>query len=195
MKKAILAITGFLIFASVWPARAGAAPCTKDTWRQIAELYSQAVCYPDQFSDFLARSASKYPPGGPWQKCAEQLGNALLSTAQSIADRRQTEEIAYGVAARAGAPEFGGQVADSMNQTANSPAMLGYYLLVVLQSTAQIQAGNAAYFASTDVYQIASQAWRLAAYAMGPEQMEKFRKVVYEATVAIIAEAAGNIIR
>ena len=104
-------------------------------------------------------------------------------------------EIAYGVAARPGAPEFGGQVADSMNQTANSPAVLGLYLLIVIQSAGQIQAGNVAYFTSTDIYQIASQAWRLAVYAMGVDQMEKFRKVVYEATVATIANTAGRVMR
>jgi hypothetical protein len=195
MKRIVMIGALLMVLTSLMPGRAQSAGCTKETWRQLAELYAQAVCYPEQFPDFVGKSRDTYPPGGQWQKCGEQLGNALLNMSAPLGDRREIEERAYGVAARAGAPEFGGQVADSMTQTANSPAMMGLYLLVLIQSAAQIQAGNVENYLATDMYQIASQAWRLAAFAMGPEQMERFRKVIYEATVATIADAAQNVIR
>lgn len=195
MRRIVPAILGVFVLSCSWPGQAQTSRCTKEAWQQIAELYAQAVCYPDQFPDFVERFKDKYPPGGPWQKCGEQLGNALLNMAQPLGDRREIEERAYSVAARAGAPEFGGQVADSMIQSANSPAMLGLYMLVLIKSAVEIRAGNTAYFVSTDLYQITSQAWQLAAYAMGPEQMEKFRKVVYDVTAATIADAARKVFR
>ncbi len=195
MKRLISVV--IIMFGMIASSAVRAQPlsCTKETWQQVAELYAFAVCYPDQFPDFVERSKDKYPPGGPWQKCGEQLGNALLNMATPLGERREIEERAYSVAARAGAPEFGGQVADSMTQSANSPAMMGLYLLVLIKSAVEIRGGNTAYFVSTDLYQITSQAWRLMAFAMGPEQMEKFRKVIFEATVVTIADAAQRTIR
>jgi hypothetical protein len=149
----------------------------------------------DQFPDFVAKSKDKYAPGGQWQKCGEQLGQALLNMATPLGERREIEERAYSVAARAGAPEFGGQVADSMTQSANSPAVMGLYLLVLIQSAAQIQAGNVGYYVATDLYQITSQAWKMMAFAMGPDQMEKFRKVIYDVTAATIADVGQKVIR
>jgi hypothetical protein len=195
MKRIVPAILGALVLSSFWPGQAQTSKCTKETWRQIAELYAQAVCYPDQFPDFVEKSKDKYPPGGQWQICGEQLGNALLNMATPLGDRREIEERAYSVAARAGAPEFGGQVADSMTQSANSPAVMGLYLLVLIKSATEIQAGNTAYFVATDLYQITSQAWKLMAFAMGPEPMEKFRKAIYDVTVVTIADAAQRTIR
>jgi len=195
MKRVISVVTIVFGLTAVLPVRAQSSACTKETWRQIAELYAQAVCYPDQFPDFVERSKDKYPPGGQWQKCGEQLGNALLNMGAPLGDHREIEERAYSVAARAGAPEFGGQVADSMIQSANSPAMMGLYLLILIKSAVEIRGGNTAYYAATDLYQITSQAWKLMAFAMGPEQMEKFRKLVYDVTVVTIADAAQRTIR
>lgn len=179
---------GMILFTltAVIPGRSQPAECTKETWRAVAELYALAACYPDRFPEFVAGSKGKYPPGGAWRKCAERLGNTLLNMGSPVGDRREIEERAYGVAARAGAPEFGGPVADSMARSADSPALMGLYLLTVIRSAVEIQAGNAGFYTSTDYYQVTSQAWQLAAYAMGAEQMEKFRKVVYEASVATL---------
>ena len=188
MKRLVSIGMILLTMTAVIPGWSQSAGCTKETWRAVAELYALAACYPDQFPEFVAGSKAKYPPGGAWQKCAERLGNALLNTGSPLGDRREIEERAYGVAARAGAPEFGGPVADSMARSADSPALMGLYLLTVIRSAVEIQAGNPGFYTSTDYYQLTSQAWQLAAYAMGPEQMEKFRKVVFEASVATLAE-------
>ncbi len=195
MRKIAFIILAAFFLNSVRPCHAQDAKCTKETWLQIAELYAQAVCYPDQFPDFVERSKDQYAPGGPWQKCGEQLGKALMNMAAPLGDRREIEERAYSVAAGAGAPELGGQVADSMVQSAGSPAVMGLYLLVLIQSAVQIQGGNTAYYAATDLYQISSQAWRLMAFGMGPEQMEKFRKVIHDVTVATIADAGPKVLR
>ncbi len=186
MKKLIpvaLVVAGALVSLR---AQAPSPPCTKETWRALAELYARAACYPDQFPDFVTGSKEKYPPGGAWRTCGERLGKALMETGGAIGDRREIEERAYDVATRAGAPEFGGPVADSMARSADSPALMGLYLLTVIRSAAEIQAGNPGFYASTDYYKLTSQAWQLAAYAMGPEQAEKFRKTVYEVSVDIL---------
>jgi hypothetical protein len=188
MKKLIpvaLVVAGALVSLR---AQAQSPTCTKETWRALAELYARAACYPDQFPDFVAGAKAKYPPGGAWRTCGERLGKALMETGASVGDRREIEERAYSVAARAGAPEFGGPVADSMARSADSPALMGLYLLTVIRSAAEIQAGNPGFYTSTDYFRLTSQAWQLAAYAMGPEQMENFRKVVYEASVAILVD-------
>jgi len=188
MKRYLLIIMAVTALGHASPAVAQSSPCTKETWRAVAELYALAACYPDQFPEFVSGSKDKFAPGGAWRKCAERLGNTLLNMGSPVGDRREIEERAYGVAARAGAPEFGGPVADSMARSADSPALMGLYLLTVIRSAVEIQAGNAGFYTSTDYYQVTSQAWQLAAYAMGAEQMEKFRKVVYEASVATLTE-------
>ncbi len=186
MRKNTTIILAGLIMVFLRPSPARPADCTKETWRALAELYARAATYPEQFTAFAAASKAQYPPGGAWQTCGERLGNVLLSMSSPAGDRREIEERAYSVAARAGAPELGGPVADSMARSADSPALMGLYLLTVIRSMVEIRAGNAGFYTSTDYYRLTLQAWQLAAYAMGPEQTEKFRKTVYEASVEIL---------
>ena len=177
------------------------AKCDLQIWRAVGEMYAQAVSGPDEFADWLDQNRARYPAGGAWEQCGMRLATALLKTALTSDQLNDIDERAASVAGRAGAPQFGAQVAASMKETANDSARLGSWLAQVLSaapgllgygnggakdSLSEIEALEA--FGQTEIVQTARFIWSSLSIALSPQDLNTYRKIMMEMNIDLIVQ-------
>lgn len=201
MKKAAWTI-GVLMGAAIMAGGQAQrpAPCDPETWRAIGELYARAISGPDEFPSWLDQNRARYPAGGAWEKCGLGLATALLKTAPTSNQLGDIDERAASVAGRAGAPQFGPEIAASMRETASQPARLGSWLAQVLTSASallgyknggkdslsEIEALEA--FEETEVAQMSRFIWSSMTMALSPSDIEAFRRALMEMNIDLIVQ-------
>lgn len=200
MKKGVLTIV--LLISSVLACggqRPTASSCDLPVWEAVAGLYSQAVSNPEEFPEWLEKNRDRYPAGGVWERCGRRLAEALMKMALTPAWAGEIDEHAASVAGKAGAPQLGPQVAESMKATANDTARLGAWLAEVLQLTPGLLGYGSdgledelarfdALFAleKTDVFRTARLIWSSLSVALSPTDIDIYRGMLREMNVWLI---------
>lgn len=191
----ILSIFTFLVLVVIFAfCRFGKSyECDQDSWRLVAAMYAYAISYPDDFPNFIENNRDQYTPGGQWQECAELLASQFSAAALSSASPSQIEEEAMSVASRAGAPELGPKVAESMMQTAPDMIRLASWLRSISNSVSEIQQGNLSAYYNSEVYQLSAFLWGSMQLGLTPEEIRSWQNIMYELNIWMVLQFAQQI--
>ena len=193
MKKLSVIIFLVMVVIFAFCGCSKSSKCDQDSWRLVAEMYAYAISYPDDFPNFIENNRDKYTPGGQWQECTELLTSQLYSAALSSASPSQIEEEAMSVASRAGAPELGPKVAESMMETASDMIRLASWLSSISNSVSEIQQGNLSAYYNTEVYQLSAFLWGSMQLGLTPEEIRSWQNIMYELNIWMVLQFAQQI--
>jgi len=193
MKKLFVIILLVLVAKFAFCGSGKPSKCDQDTWQLVAEMYGVAIAYPNDFPNFIKNNNDKYAPGGQWQECAERLASQLYLSALSSFSPNQIEEHAMDVASRAGAPELGPKVAESMMSTSLDMARLASNLSSLTKSVSEIQKGNLYAYQNTEIYFLSSILWSAMQGLFTPEEIKSYQQIYYELSIWMILQYAQQI--
>jgi len=158
MEIQILLILGLIFFIGYLDT-SNAGHCDVKTSRVLAKILAIGFCYPDTLPALVMEHRELFRADGDAIKCGRALIRALQHEALSMPGSMQIREHAYSVAQRAGAPQFGPQIASSLENSAGRSAVLGLLLDGLFKSLPDIVNGNQRPYKNSLFYQSLKAEW------------------------------------
>ena len=150
------------------------------TGGQLARVYSIAVAYPDSVPNYM--SENKTPMEA---ECAEgSFGrffiDCLRQQALSGPAPNEVNERAMDIAARAGAPQLGPQLAEEFMKERTDMMLLASYLEDIIGVIPDILQGNTNSYQGTTLCSAMQFVWQSAAGLVQPEFLQTLRQMTFE---------------
>lgn len=143
------------------PAQSATQICRGGGGAALARVYAIAVSYPANVPDFVQQNAMFYRADGSAIRCGRVLASQLLNAALSGPSPDSVREQAADVAGRAGRPELGPSVADSMLENQADLYLLAGYVQNLVDTLPGVAEGDLTPYQSTAVYQNSAMVWTM----------------------------------
>ncbi|MCH8978628.1 MAG: hypothetical protein IH945_05220 [Armatimonadetes bacterium] len=164
--------------------------CNAETLELIGTAYAIASAYPFDFPAFVEENSDWFAEDGKYLDCTNHVAAALMTAGFSSYDPDATREHAYNIASDAGAPQFGPQVADSINSLSADLVRLSTALTELSESVTFLLRGDSQHYEQSYLFTVTSLLWNTLDAAstgydplMTPQDVSILRQLMYDMTV------------
>jgi len=146
----------------------------------LARVYSLAVAYPDNVPGYISENKVTMEAECTEGSFGRFLVDCLRERALSGPSPSDVSSRAMDIAARAGAPQLGPQLAQEFLRERTDMMLLARYLENIIEVIPDILKGNVRSYQQTKIYSAMQFVWESAASLVLPEFLQALQKMTFE---------------